>query len=79
MSCLPSAAHGRVSLQDLASDMKDPPSIKPLLPLSLTLGSFFGLEAGQVQGLQACVCVGWGWGLQGGVAQRMTATEKATL
>ena len=29
-------------------------SIKPLTSLSLTLGSFFGLKAGQAQGLQAC-------------------------
>ena len=31
-----------------------PPSIKPLMSLSLTLGSFFGLEAGQAQVWQAC-------------------------
>ena len=31
-----------------------PPSIKPLISLSLTLSSFFRLETGQVQGLQAC-------------------------
>ena len=50
MSCPPCTAHSGVSLQDLASDMYDPPSIKPLMSLSLTLGSFFSLEAGQEQG-----------------------------
>ena len=30
--------------------------IKPLMPLALSLGSIFGLEPGQLQGLQACEC-----------------------
>lgn len=30
------------------------PSIKPLMSVSLTLGSFFGPEAGRVQSVQAC-------------------------
>lgn len=54
VSCLSSAAHSRVSLKDLASDTKVPPSLKPLTSLLLTLGSLFGLKAGQVQGLQVC-------------------------
>lgn len=54
VSCLSSAAHRRVSLKDLASDTKVPPSLKPLTSLLLTLGSLFGLKAGQVQGLQVC-------------------------
>ena len=46
MSYLPSAAHAtwRV-LQDLPSNMEAPLSIKPLMCLLLTLGSFSGLEA----------------------------------
>ena len=53
MSCLLSATLGGVLLQDLASDIQVPPFIKLLKSLLLTLGSLFGLEAGQVQGLQA--------------------------
>ena len=53
-SCPPSAMHGGVSLQDPTSDTEDPPSITPSLSLPLTPGSFLGLEARQVQGLQAC-------------------------
>ena len=49
-----SPLHSGVSLQDLASDMSAPPSIKPLMSLSSTLGSFFGLEAGHTQTLEAC-------------------------
>ena len=56
MSCLPSAAHATWGvLQDLPSNMEAPLSIKPLMCLSLTLGSFSGLEARPAQGLQACV------------------------
>ena len=56
MSYLPSAAHAtwRV-LQDLPSNMEAPLSIKPLMCLLLTLGSFSGLEARAAPGLQACV------------------------
>ena len=39
---------------DLASDVKAPPSMKSLMSLLLTPGCFFGLEAEQVLGLQAC-------------------------
>ena len=52
--CLPSSVYSGMSLQDhFASDVKDLPSIKPLMSLSLTLGSFFSPEAEQAQGLQA--------------------------
>ena len=50
--CLLSADLGMVSLQDV--DKEDSPSIKSLISLSLSLGSFFGLEAEQLQDLQAC-------------------------
>ena len=52
MSCLPSAAHGGVSLPDPLC--KIPLSNRSLMSLSLSLGSFFSLEAGQLQGLQTC-------------------------
>lgn len=48
---------GEVSLQGLASVCRIPSSIKPWRPLLLTPGSFFRLEAGRVQCLQA-------WGVQ---------------
>ena len=51
MSCPPSAAHGGMSLQDPLS--KIPLFNKPLMSLSLSLSSFFGLEAGQLQDLPA--------------------------
>ena len=54
MSCPPSATLSGALFQDLASDVYDPPCIKPLMSLSLTQGSFFSLEDGQVQVLQAC-------------------------
>ena len=57
MSCLLSATLGGVLLQDHASDIQVPPFIKLLKSLLLTLGSLFGLEAGQVQGFQA-------WGME---------------
>ena len=41
-----------VLLQDLASDIYGLLSNKQLLSLSLSQGYFFGLKAGQVQGLQ---------------------------
>ena len=47
--------HDVVSLQDLLlQTCKISLSNKPLVSLSLTLGNFFGLEAGQLKGLQAC-------------------------
>lgn len=55
-SWLFSATHDGVSPQDFASGMLGPPSIKPQMSLSLSLGSIFGLEAGQLQDLQACGC-----------------------
>ena len=51
MSCPPSAAHGGVSLQHPLS--KIPLFNKPLMSLSLSMSSFFGLEAGQLQDLPA--------------------------
>lgn len=55
MSYLPSAAHATWGvLQDLPSNMEAPLSIKPLMCLLLTLGSFSGLEARAAPGLQAC-------------------------
>ena len=53
LSCRPSA-HDGVWLQNLVSDVKDLPSIKPLMARLPTPISFFGLEAGWVQGLLAC-------------------------
>ena len=53
MSCL-LAMRNAVLLQDLASDLEAPTSVKPWMLLLLPLGSFVGLEAGQGQGLQAC-------------------------
>lgn len=55
-SWLFSATHDGVSPQDFASGMLGPPSIKPQMFLSLSLGSIFGLEAGQLQDFQACGC-----------------------
>ena len=54
MSCLLSATYGGVLLQDLVSDVYVSLSHKPLvsLSLSLSLGSFFSLKAGQLQGFQ---------------------------
>ena len=52
VSCLSSAAHGRVSLKDLASDTKDPPSLKRLTSLLLTLGSLFGQASAGLAGVQ---------------------------
>lgn len=55
LSSLLSTSHSGVSLQDLTSDVEVFPSIKPLMSLLLTPGSFFGgLKPGQGQTLQAC-------------------------
>ena len=53
--CVPFAVYSEVLLQDLLLQMcKLPLSNKPKMSLSLFPSSFFGLEAGQLQGLQAC-------------------------
>lgn len=53
--CLLFARHGEVLLQDhFAADVYDIPSSKPLMSLSLSLGSFFSLEEWQLQDLQVC-------------------------
>lgn len=55
MVCLLLARHGEVLLQDrVAADVYDILSSKPLMSLSLSLGSFFSLEAWQLQELQVC-------------------------
>ena len=55
MSCLPSAVPSKGPPGPfLLWTCKIPLSIKPLMSLSLTPGSFFSLEAGHMQGLQAC-------------------------
>ena len=46
LSFWPSATHNGVWLQNLASDVKGPSSIKPLMAQLLPPSSFFGLEAG---------------------------------
>ena len=52
MSCPASTVHSDV-LHTVLQTCKLPRPL-PLMFLSLTPGSFFGLEVGQVQGLQAC-------------------------
>ena len=49
LSCPLSATHSKRLLSD-------PLFSKSWMSLSLSLGSIFGLEAGQLQGLQACGC-----------------------
>ena len=56
LSCLLSATHGGLLLQELASDVKVPPSIKPLLSLLLTQDFIFGLEAGKYKVYQPVEC-----------------------
>ena len=51
VSCLPPDTRSVVLLQDLLLTCKPPLPVKPQMSLSLTLGSFFGLGAGQVQAL----------------------------
>ena len=54
-SCLlPAIRGGGVALRPICFRCVRPLSNKPLTSLSLFLGSSFGLEAGQVQGIQAC-------------------------
>ena len=55
MSCQLSAIHRGVSLQEpLFWTCKMPLSNKPLMSLSLSSSSFFGLEARQLHGFQLC-------------------------
>lgn len=56
LSCLLSAAHGRLLLQELASDIKGPPSIKPLLSLSLTLAFSLVQRLGKYKVYQPVEC-----------------------
>ena len=55
MFCGLPAGCGGVSLQDLLLQLcKSPLSNNPLMSLLRSLGCFFGLDAGQLQGLPAC-------------------------